>query len=382
MATVNGTKKIDVITVKNASSVIVVTKKKSTSYKISKKGKNYIFGNAGKDTIIVKGGKKNYIYGDDKKGKASAIDTITINKGNLNTIYGGKGNDAITIKGGKKNTIDGGNGNDTFTITGGKKNTISGDNGNDTFTITGGKKTIISGGAGSDSFIYVESKKKASVTIKDYKYGENGTGDTFTVQKAAVSGLTKSGKNLKFTVGKSSVTLTKTVDASVYVNDNRGGYFVYVDSSSGFGSVWLDKFTGATFDAGKFTPITDISLNSSEIKKGITLKGNTNDNYISGGNYNDKLYGKGGNNTLYGGSGNDTFVFDTTSKGANTVNDYNAGDIIAFSGGIGYNNKTVTVSDNDVILNLTTGGTIKIVGAKGNDITFNLNGKITHETFS
>ena len=359
MAKVNGTKKIDTITIKDASNVIVVTNKKSTPYKINKKGKNYIFGNAGKDTIIVKGGKKNYIYGDDKNGTASAIDTITVNKGSSNKIYGGKGNDKFFIKGGTGNTITGGNGNDTFTI-------------------RGGKKTVLSGGAGSDSFIYVKSKKNATVTIKDYKYGENGTGDTFTVRKAAVSGLTASGKNLKFTIGKGSVTLTKAVDASVYVNDNRGGYWVYVAGDGSFGSVSLDKeFTGTTFDAGNFKPVTGIYANS---EKALTLKGNANGNDIYGGNYNDTLYGKGGNNTLYGGSGNDTFVFDATSKGTNTINDYNAGDIIAFSGGIGYNN--VPSSDNDVILNLTTGGTIKIVGAKGNEITFNLNGKTTRETFS
>ena len=346
MAIVNGTKKTDVITVENASSVIVVTNKKSTPNKINKKGKNYIYGAGGGDTINVKAGNNNYIYGDDKKKKLTGKDKITISGGSKNTIYGGKGNDTITIKGGKKN--------------------------------------IIYGGKGNDSFIYVKNKKNATVTIKDYKYGENGTGDTFTVQKAAVSGLTKSGKNLKFAVGKGSVTLTKAVDASVYVKDKRGGYFVYVDSLSGSGSVWLDKFTG-TFDAGKFKPITDISLNSSEIKKGLTLKGNSNDNSIYAGNYNDKLYGKGGDNTLFGGSGNDTFVFDKTSKGTTIINDYTTGDdIIAFSDGIGYDSNNVTFSDNDVILNLTTGGTINIQGAKGKVIAFDLknNGKITSNTFS
>lgn len=365
MANVNGTKKVDTITIKDASNVIVVTNKKSTPYKINKKGKNYIFGNAGKDTIIVKGGKKNYIYGDDKKGKASAIDKITINKGSSNKIYGGNGNDKIFIKGGTNNTIAGGKGNDTFTI-------------------SGGKNTIISGGAGSDSFIYVKSKKNATVTIKDYKYGENGTGDKFTVRKAEVSGLTRSGKNLTFNVGKGSVTLAKTVDDSVFVNDKRGGYWVYVSGDDPYGSVYLDKeFTGTSFDAGNFKPITDINLNSSEIKKPLTLKGNSNNNNISGGNYDDKLYGKGGNNILYGGSGNDTFVFDTTSKGTNLIQSYNAGDIIAFSDGIGYNSKNVT-SSGDVILNLTTGGTINIQGGKGKDIAFDLknNGQITHQTFS
>ena len=327
MAIVNGTKKTDVITVENASSVIVVTNKKSTPNKINKKGKNYIYGAGGGDTINVKAGNNNYIYGDDKKKKLTGKDKITISGGSKNIIYGGKGN---------------------------------------------------------DSFIYVKNKKNATVTIKDYEYGENGTGDTFTVQKAAVSGLTKSGKNLKFAVGKGSVTLTKAVDASVYVKDKRGGYFVYVDSLSGSGSVWLDKFTG-TFDAGKFKPITDISLNSSEIKKGLTLKGNSNDNSIYAGNYNDKLYGKGGDNTLFGGSGNDTFVFDKTSKGTTIINDYTTGDdIIAFSDGIGYDSNNVTFSDNDVILNLTTGGTINIQGAKGKVIAFDLknNGKITSNTFS
>ena len=167
MAKVKGTKKVDAITVNDASVIVVTAKKKSKSV-IAKNGNNRIYGLDGKDKITVSGGKKNLIYGD------AGNDTITVTKktGTGNKIYGGAGNDTFKINGGKSNYFYGGAGNDVFKINGGGKNYIYGGAGRDTYLLSAftGKTNLVINQSGSKfgdmDVLQLKNVKKTDVKYK------------------------------------------------------------------------------------------------------------------------------------------------------------------------------------------------------------------------
>ena len=126
-----------------------------------------------------------------------------------------------------------------------------------------------------------------------------------------------------------------------------------------------------------------------------TITGNDQDNiiYVSGDNY--MVYGGAGDDIFYGGAGewghgnlcgddgDDIFMFTETFTGDTTIMDYQVGeDIIAFKDDVSISSSGV-FNDN-VTLNLSTGGTTEIVGAAGKQITFDLNndGNKTYQTFT
>jgi Ca2+-binding RTX toxin-like protein len=66
---------------------------------------------------------------------------------------------------------------------------------------------------------------------------------------------------------------------------------------------------------------------------------------MSGGAGNDRLFGSMGNDTLAGGAGDDTlsggsgadrFVFDAADVGLDTVTDFGTGDVLVFTGLVGF----------------------------------------------
>ena len=92
---------------------------------------------------------------------------------------------------------------------------------------------------------------------------------------------------------------------------------------------------------------------------------------INGGCGNDTLYGGSGKDEIYVGAGKDCFrFFSTTGKSSDTVLDYKAGlDIIEF----GDNNLSIAsseVKEGNVTLHMNGGGTINILNAAGQEITF------------
>ena len=96
----------------------------------------------------------------------------------------------------------------------------------------------------------------------------------------------------------------------------------------------------------------------------------------------DTLYGGSGKNNLTGGEGPDTFVFGTDAIGNNSICDYETAiDVISFVDGVSYSEGTVT--GQDVLLNLSTGGTVSILNAVGQNIAFNYgNGNTSTRIFS
>ncbi len=346
MATVKGTAKVDNFTV-NASNVIVVTGKKSSTEKISKKGNNRIYGAAGKDTFNIKGGKRNYIYGD--KGN----DTITVISkiGTGNKIYG---DDA-------KNKLSG---NDTFNINGGKKNYFYGGKGTDTFNINGGNGNIIYGGAGKDKFLIRRVDEASTSTIKDYTTGQ----DTLLIIGATVRNAKYSGKNVIISAGESKVTLTNASDKTISIKDSRGSY------TASKIAIKLGKDFKGTMSAEQFLP-TVTSIDGKKTTKGISVYGNDLDNVIYGGSGNDTLYGgsgnrpNDGNDTLTGGDGKDTFVF-VGDGGKDIVTDYTEGqDSLYFLSGF-ISSTTLTNDNKDVLLKVgDRHNTITLKNAAGKAFT-------------
>jgi Ca2+-binding RTX toxin-like protein len=110
------------------------------------------------------------------------------------------------------------------------------------------------------------------------------------------------------------------------------------------------------------------------------MYGSEGNDYLSGGAGNDRLYGGKGDDIMEGGSGKNTFLggagkdcfrfFSTTGKSSDTVLDFKAGlDIIEF----GDNNLSIAsseVKEGNVTLHMNGGGTINILNAAGQEITF------------
>ena len=283
MATVKGTAKVDKFTV-NASNVIVVTGKKSSTKKISKNGKNRIYGAAAKDTFTVKGGKLNYIYGD------AGNDTITVTSkiGSGNRIYG---DDA-------KNKVSG---NDTFNINGGSKNYFYGGKGTDTFNINGGNSNYLYGGAGKDT--YIIGKKKATATISDYAAGQ----DTLIVNSGTISSTTLKEKDVIFKANNAEITLTDAATKTIALKDKRGSYTVSKTK------IKLGKDFSGTMNATKY--LSTVKTIDGRNAKKANIIGNAKNNII----YANK---KGG--TVKGGTGKDTYILTSfTNKTRLTIDQSN-----------------------------------------------------------
>ena len=121
---------------------------------------NYIYGNAGNDKIIMNT-ENNHLYGNtgndtievnasngtNEIDTGEGNDTLTINSDNNTNIQTGSGNDKLNILG-DANTADTGSGDDTVLIIG-KENNVQSLEGNNTFNISG-DKNIITGGIGNE----------------------------------------------------------------------------------------------------------------------------------------------------------------------------------------------------------------------------------------
>ena len=354
MVTVKGTAKVDKFTV-NASNVIVVTGKKTTSPVISKNGNNRIYGAAGKDTFNIKGGKRNYIYGDkgndtitvsskigtgnkiygdDAKNKVSGNDTFKINGGTKNYFYGGKGNDSISVRDAYNNKIYGGEGNDTILVDG--KNNISygnyiyGDAGNDTITITkkAQENKKISAGTGNDSI-------NIKGGVYNYIYGDAGN-DAINVKDASQNRI-YGGKGLDTIVvgGKKNITFEN------YIYGDAGNDFITIAQN--------DSIRSNKIYAGIGNDIINVN--------------GGNNNIIYGNTGNDTFNIYGGNNVLYGNEGTDVFNF---TSGTVTIKDYTLGETLSFK-----NSNAVTemkFDGKDVLLTIKKTCTVILDNAVGKSI--------------
>lgn len=223
----------------------------------------------------------------------STTKTVTV-RGNAkaNTLYGGSG--ANTLYGYTGNDkLYGYAGNDTL-YGGDGDDTLNGGDGNDTLYGGAGADTL-TGGAGKDTFVYVNGE--GNDTITDYASGQ----DALQINNGTVSNmaLANNNKDLVFTVGGGTVTLTDAVSRSIRMQDSRGSYTVTRRTIT-LGS----DFTGP-FDAAGLLP-TVTTINGEAATGNTEIKVNGSNRNIYGGMGQDQLSAEGNNNTLYGGAGDDT----------------------------------------------------------------------------
>ncbi|MBE8953605.1 MAG: calcium-binding protein [Quinella sp. 1Q7] len=321
-------------------------------------GKDAVF-TIGSGTLTVKNGKGKSIVFTDAKGKSRAIiggaqlygnsssksvtlgSSIAVGDAAARTtaikITGNKL--ANTILGGSKNdTLVGNAGNDSLVGNAGN-DSLNGGAGNDSLYGGAGNDTLF-GGAGKDVFIYTAGKD----AISDY-----ASGDKISVG-GAISKASVSGKNVVFTVGKGSLTVTGGKDKTLAITDSKGKSYSAVVGATDSMAITLTNSTKSpvtlnaaikTVNASKRTSavkITGNSLNNSITggKKNDSLYGGKGNDSISGGKGADKLYGDAGNDTLYGGAGNDslwggagndTFIY-TRGDGKDVISGFESGDLL------------------------------------------------------
>ncbi len=318
-------------------------------------GNDLLRGGAGDDTLI--GGT-----GDDTLIGGTGNDSLAGN----NLLSGGYGNDYLSISGYQsfsypdyeynsrssgKNTLNGGAGDDNLSASGSTgNNLLSGDDGNDNISISG----------------YYEGGN-----YQDYDSRSSG--------KNTING--GAGKDTLSAGGSTGDNLLSGGDGNDYLSIS--GYFKYTPSDPN-----SPRDVSVTYDSrssGKNTlngGTGDDNLNASNSKGDNLLDGGAGNDYISassafgkntiyGGSGNDILIGGFGNDTLYGGTGTDTFVFNSYSKGVDSIYDFNATNELiqvsaaGFGGGLSSGSlktsqftlgTSATTSNQRFIYNSATGG--------------------------
>ena len=237
--------------------------------------------------------EKNYRWAYLNAGTANA-DTVnlgSLSKPNSNYVwmyYAGGGNDKVTAQAG--DIVYGGLGNDTLIATG-RMSDIHGEAGNDTITVGSAKKNLdkvnVYGGSGSD---VIEA-------YGSYHYIAGGL-DNDKIDLYSAAGDANTAKYSCITGGKGDDTITIHGGQDHLVRGGLGNDVITITE----GGESHEIYGGDGTD---------------------TMSVDGVDNYLSGGNANDKLIVVGGyGHNLYGNDGNDTF----------TVND---GDNIQLHGGSG-----------------------------------------------
>ena len=330
-----------------------------------------IDGGAGSDKIFSNGERASLVGGDSN-------DTI-VSHGSTSTLNGGEGNDRIyngytykssensisisTLEGFVSNysEINGGAGNDTINNYGSNV-TINGGTGDDAINVGLGKNNLIQLNEGDGNDTIYNFNETDSIKIGD------GT--------AANYSSVISGNNLILSSGTDSITI---LNAGKLSTVNVEGQIT--DSETSLIGNSAQSIVTATNNIE--------NLISFGRTKAIYIVGNARNNSIVGGTGIDTLDGKGGDDTLTGDAGNDTFIY---SGGNDVITDYGTGgDNISLSGaeikGIEMIND-VDISDNDVLLSLTGGGSLTIkdgykvknngkVTSKNKAITFLEEGTVT-----
>ncbi len=405
----NATKKVNIIG--NAKNNVIYVGKKGSTYK----------GGSGNDTINITGGKGSILYGNE------GADTFNFSSGSAtikdfsdeyvdaDTLKFAKIISNVTIKSNNVTIKDINGGTITLENGKGRIQRITEAGINKKFYIVTDKSLGFLRGHGSDSddIIVLNSSSGSYAEAwanggNDKLYGgagndlmDGGDGDDILYGKAG---------NDELYGGSFYDTLYGGAGNDVL----RGGS----DSDTLYGGAGNDLMDGGDGDDILYSEVGNDTIyggDGSDKLYGDTgndmLYGDTGNDVLNGGSGNDTLYGGDGNydwicgagddilyggtgdDDLYGGKGRDTFRFTGSIYNEITVNnvisDYEVGlDTIKFDGKIptGYNGITISdysVSGSDVLLNLSTGGTIKILGSVGKQIAFeNEEGMKTIKVFS
>ena len=404
---------------------------------ISGSAKYTVYGDAGDDNITFCGsGNGNTIYGNDGN------DMIHVTNGK-NVIYGGAGADTIEISGGKSHIIYGGAGTDTFKHTLGtgtikdyeEGETISFNNAITSVTFDGRNITLTSG-TGSSVTVenglsilrqILEAGNQKKLYSFNYDTENSITGlilnndlsdKELIINKVDIGGIELKISAVNFTKGANItasgmewphvsihgskyndiLTITGSKGATIEAGDGNdklfggdgGDFFLAGDGDDYlYGGNGLDNLSGGTGNDFLYGDDGNDQLygeNGNDClyggKGNDILFGDEGQDWLYGNYGSDKLYGGNGNDHLYGGEDNDYFCFGTDSQGNSIIYDYEVGlDILKFDNGISI--KSDSIDGSDVLLNLTTGGTIKILNSVDKTIIIDYgNGNITEHVFS
>ena len=333
--------------------------------------------------MIVKGGKSASITLENTKSKTFTVtDTLgaytvsgtnvklalgknykgTLNAASFITTVDARSNaNGIIIKGNaKNNTIYGGVGANTIYGYGGN-DTLNGGAGND--TLYGGVGTDkLTGGTGRDTFVYANGDGKDTIT--DYTAGQ----DTLQISSGAIgkTALANSNKDLVFTVGSGTVTLTGAAAKAISLKDSRGSY-----TASNTAITLGSDFTG-TMDAAKYLASVK-NIDGSAATKAVNITGNAQANVIKAGKAGGTYKGEAGNDTLYGGTGNDKIY---GGAGDDIINAGSGTNTLYFAKGDG-NDQVISGGGVDTLV-FTSETNINGITAEyindGTDIRLNYNG--------
>ncbi|MBR1730207.1 MAG: hypothetical protein IJ728_11880 [Selenomonadaceae bacterium] len=258
-------------------------------------------------------------------------------------------------------------------------NIIKGGSGSDTINGRFGDDTL-TGGKGKDHFVY----EKGNDVITDYKSGEDviefknlsfadvndiyltgeeedtdlvfkfKNGGTLTVMNA-VKISKKSATPQKITIIENAGTSSEKISTRYYNLENLNLTNADEDTING-SAIYYSKL---------------VKINASKRKKSIYIKGNDNENIITGGSKNDILIAGSKSTTLNGGFGNDSIVGSTLNdlinggEGSDTINAGAGDDII--NGGKG---NDLIYGDEGADSITASLGNDTIYGGKGNDFFY------------
>ena len=345
------------ITVKNAADadVLVVDSngKALTINNANATGDSTAYGSVGTDTFVYNAGDGNTVIKDYAEGEDtlqiadSEITKTEIVDGNVVLTVGNEGN-TITLEGAAGKSIEIHNSNGSLTLSENEISlgsdytgdidanaylptvtTIDGRNAERVVNITGnawnnniyagkaggmlngsaGNDTLY-GNDGKDTFVYFTGD--GNDIINGYVEGQ----DVLEISSGSIIATTLvNNKDLVFTVGTGTATLSNAAGKTVSLKDGRGNYTV-----SNAAIVLGSNFAG-TMDATKYLS-TVTRIDGRDVEESVNITGNTQNNTIYAGKGGGTLNGGAGNDTLYGGAGHDTFLYVPANSGNDIIKNY------------------------------------------------------------
>jgi Ca2+-binding RTX toxin-like protein len=315
-------------------------------------GDDRLVGGAGADRLIGGQGLDIVIYSGASAAVTASLLDPTANTGDAagdtySSIENLRGSIFNDILGGdnKKNVLNGDAGNDMIRAYGGN-DAVYGADGNDTL-IGGGGADYLSGGAGSDTASYAGAAARVVVSLANpaintgdaagdafnsienligtsFDDGLNGDNGVNVIEGGAGNdGIKGYGGNDRLIGGDGNDTLIGGVGADTL----DGGAGSDTASYKGATARVVASLANPSINVGEAAGDTFVSIeNLTGGDFNDHVYGNNAANVISGGAGNDIIKGYGGNDTLLGGAGADIFVFNSAlnaNTNVDTIADFN-----------------------------------------------------------